>query len=83
MKNKTTAFVKRYCTMIRIGNQGRLTPESIALEKLLDKLIIRDRNRDEHRVSRPFARDCKECGVDRDPEAVSGMCERCETASWS
>lgn len=42
MKNKTTAFVKSYCTMIRIQSQGRLTPEIIALEKLLDALVKRD-----------------------------------------
>lgn len=39
--DQAIGFVKHYCTMIRIGNQGRLTPESIALEKLLDALIKR------------------------------------------
>ncbi len=42
MKNKTTQFVKNYCTMKRIETQGRLTPEIIALEKLLDAMVKRD-----------------------------------------
>lgn len=81
--NSTTQFVKRYCTAKRIASQGRLTPEIIAIERLVEKLEIRDRNRAEARLSRPFEtlKECNKCGVDCDPHAVSGMCERCETAS--
>ena len=50
MTNKTTQFVKRYATMINIRNGGRLTPETIALNKLVDVLEKRDRSRKPQRV---------------------------------
>lgn len=78
--NSTTQFVKRYCTAKRIASQGRLTAEIIAIERLLEKLEIRDRNRVEHRLSRPFEtlNECNHCQKECDPHALSGMCERCE-----